>query len=689
MNPFLDTAGPIAFDQMAAGHIVPAVREAVQRADARIAGLLSVRPRTYAATLAPLDEALEQVARVAAVASHLNNFVQNDAIRAAYVEAEPVLSDFQARFGTSAGLLALVEEVLEVETGLSAVQRRHAEVLRRELRLGGAHLGESERSRLQQLHVELGTLSTEFGNNVLDATNAFELLIEDTADLHGLPDRFVRQAAAAAGDRGLDGWLVTLHQPSYQPFMTYSRRRALRQRLKTAYDARAAGPPQDNRPVLQRILVLRQEIAGILGCASWAEYVAQDSMAGSPVRALKLIRDLTQRTAPYFEREKAEIGRIAAAEGIEVVEPWDVLFLNELYRQEACALDEEELRPYFELGRVMRGMFGLAERLFDVEIRPAAAPVWHESVQAFEFVRGGQRVALLYTDWFPRASKRGGAWMSPLRTGGPLPGGGVEPHVAVISGNFTPPGQGGVSLLSHDEVTTLFHEFGHALHAALSEVPVRSLSGTNVYTDWVEVPSQLMENWVWERQSLDRFAAHHETGEPIPESLFERLRASRTHLGGYDQMRQLGFASLDMALHAEPVADSYEGTLRRAQDAAAPFQLRPEFARNEFINSFTHLFGSGYAARYYSYKWSEVLEADLFGRFLEEGIESRSVGTAFARSILARGNADEPDELFRAFMGRGPDPEALIRRNLGAPRGASAGTPGAQPAADRLARPDR
>lgn len=671
MNPILDTtATPIPFERIRAEHILPAVREAVVAAEAELERVLATEPTTYATTLAVLDQSVERIGRVVSLASHLNSVVQDEAIRAAWGEATPVYSAYFARLGTSAELLELTEAVLETDRSMSDVERRHAELTRRELRQSGAHLDPSTRERLQALQVRLAELMRDFADNVLDATNEFRLHLTDPADLDGLPPSFVAQARREAEREGVEGWIVTLHPPSMRPFLQHSTRRELRETVHTAKAHLASAPPHDNRGPVQRILETRQEIAGLLGEPTWADHALADSMAGSSEVARDFVADLTRRTRPYRDAEVEMLEGLARELGLGEIRPWDVLHLIEQHRVRTCDIDDERLRPWFELGSVMDGMFGLAERLFGIRVEPAELPVWHPEVRAFTIRQGGLAVAQLYTDWFPRPSKRGGAWMHGIRHGVPTADGGFEPHVAVICGNFTPPDEAGRSLLTHDEVQTLFHEFGHALHHCLSTVPVRALSGTQVYTDWVEVPSQLMENWVWERAALDGFARHVETGKPIPDALFERLQSTRTHLGGYAQMRQLGFASLDLALHGEPAAPTFEATLRRAWKAGEPYQVRPEFAHDHLITAFTHLFSSGYAAKYYSYKWSEAHEADLFGRFLEDGLLNEELGHELARTILSRGNAEEPADMFRAFMGRDLDPGALIRRNLGEPAAA-------------------
>jgi oligopeptidase A len=507
---------------------------------------------------------------------------------------------------------------------------------------------------------------------VLDATNAFELVVDDGARLAGLPEQAVQAARESAAQKGIAGYRFTLQAPSYTPVLTYLDDAAVRERLYRAFTTRAAAGELDNRPLVARILDLRREKAELLGFASFADLVLEDRMAKTGAEARRFVAVLHEQTAPFFARENAELNafrRELEGEGAPEIMPWDVAYYAEKLRRARFDFDEEALRPYFPLDRVLDGLFEIARRLYGVRVEPwDGAPVWHPSVRSFVVREAdGEVGAAFYVDVAPRESKRDGAWMMGLHTA--VPGaakhGGLSRHLEVLAGNVTPPLQGQPACLSHREVETMFHEFGHLMHHASSRVPVRSLAGTSVAWDFVELPSQIMENWCWEREALDLFARHHETGRAIPEELLSRMRAARAFRAANAMMRQLGFAEVDLALHMDyrpavdgPVVPYGRAIMQRFSAVHLP-------ADHAMITSFSHLFASpvGYAAGYYSYKWAEVLEADAFSRFLREGLFDPGVGRAFRAGILARGDSEDPAALFRGFMGRDPTLDALLARD--------------------------
>ena len=419
--------------------------------------------------------------------------------------------------------------------------------------------------------------------------------------------------------------------------------------------------------MLRDILAKRRELARVLGYRDFADLQLEDRMIGSGSAAQDFERTLAERSAPYFHADARALADHARRDlGLDDIRPWDLAYVAESLRRATFAFDEEALRPYFSLDAVLAGMFEVARRLFGVRVeRTHGVPTWHPEVETYDvYADDGAFLGSFYADWFPRPAKRGGAWMNPLVTGAPgrEP---PEPHVGVIVANFTPPEEGRTPQLTHDEVTTVFHEFGHLLHHLMCRVDIPARGSMSVAWDFVELPSQIMENWVWEREGLDLFARHAETDETIPDDLFERLRRSRTFLEGSAQMRQLSFGTVDLALHIDFDPDGGEDPVAFGQRVMEPFGLRPEFAHNNFLTAFSHIFAGGYAAGYYSYKWSEVLDADAFSRFRREGIFNRETGRAFAETILERGDSEQPELLFRAFMGRDPDPQALLQRNLG------------------------
>lgn len=669
-NPLLSGEVPFPFDRITPAHVVPAVRQALSRAQAELDALIAFSgERDYDNTIDVLEEIGERMGRVVRPVSHLNSVLSSPELRQAYETVLPEVSAFFARIPLNAELWSAVKSYARSHgaRALTGVRKRHLEKVVRSFERAGADLPPEEKTRIEAVRVELSRLSTEFANHVLDSTNAFEMVLTDEAELEGLPESARAQARAAAEAKGIQGWRFTLQLPSYQPFMQYSARRELRRRMYHAYVNRASEGEHDNRPLVRRILELRRELARILGFKDYADLALEESMVGSGDRAFAFEEDLTERTRPIWQREMRELEAFARDElGLPELEPWDLSYAMERLRLSRYDLDVEALRPYFPLDGVLDGLFGLTERLFGVRVAPREnAAVWHPEVRFYDVLdEEGRALGSFYTDWFPRESKRGGAWMNGLVVGGPTEGG-WEPHLALIVGNMSPPEGGRPALLTHREVQTVFHEFGHLLHHTLSRVEVRSLGGTRVPSDWVELPSQIMENWTWERPALDLFARHWQTGEPIPEELYQKMLAARTFMGAHLQMRQLSFGTVDLELHVRFDPEKDGDPVERAQKVMEAFHLKPHFARDHFIAGFSHIFSGGYAAGYYSYMWSAVLEADAFTRFQREGLFNRETGRAFVDAVLSQGDAEEPDELFRRFMGREPDPEALLRRDLG------------------------
>jgi len=669
-NPLLDPAFRIPFAAIRAEHMVPAVRAVLEEAEAE---LTRIRDRagghTWESLVGALDGVEERVGRLVNICSHLNSVASTDEVRGAFREVLPLYSEFTNSVKTDQRLWARLKEYAAGTEAarLDDVRSRRLEKLLREFRLRGADLADADRARLQDIFRELAELSNRFGENVLDATAAFRLHLTDGEDLAGLPETSVSAARETAAAAGLDGWVFTLHQPSLQPFLQYSDRRALRRRLQQAHVNRAAEGETDNRPLIRRILELRLEGARLLGFETFADWRLQESMVGSGTAASDFVTGLEQRTRPHWEEENARLRDFAQSElGLDTLEAWDTAWASEKLRRRLLSYDEEEFRPYFSHDRVLEGLFGLASRLFGVSITEVEnSQVWHPDVRFYDVTDGdGTHLASFYADWFPREGKRGGAWMNSLTTGGPQPDGTFRPHLALVTGNLTPPVGGQPAQFTHREVQTVFHEFGHLLHHCLSRVEVPALAGTNVLWDWVEVPSQIMENWTVEPEALELFARHAETGAPLPRELLDRLRAAETFHGAHAQMRQLSFGALDLALHADWDPDGAEDPLALARRVRGRFTARPEHADDNFICGFTHLFAGGYAAAYYSYKWSEVLEADAFSRFREEGILNPETGREFRQYILETGDSVDPNELYRRFRGREPRQEALIERNI-------------------------
>lgn len=663
-NPLLSRDLPISFHAVRPEHLLPAVRAALAKADAEVEALVDATgDLDFDATLGRLDRALARLDAVTGAIEHLMNVSSTPELRRAHAEAQPLYERFFARASTDPRLWRLLSTYSGTldAAALGPARRFFLERELRELEHAGASLPDDARARAEALRVELSELGTTFENHVLDSLNEFSLHLTRSDEVAGLPESSLRLARREAESRNVEGWVFTLHAPSYVPFLRYAEREDLRRRMWEAYTSVASAVPHDNRPILSRILELRRELARILGKPSYADYALELNMVGSAGTAQDFVASLTEKTEPYFRAESEELEAFGLSLGIERLEAWDLAFVAERLRLARYDVDEEAIRAYFPLDRVLDGLFGIVDRLFGVRIREADTESrWHPDVRFFELRdEDGRHRASFYLDLFPRPTKRGGAWQDTLRPGGPEPDG-WEPHLALVAANFTPPSGGLPSLLTHEEVTTLFHEFGHLLHATLSEVELRMRSGTKVPRDFVELPSQILENWCWEQDVLPLFSGHVDTGEPLPPVMIEKLRASRDFRSASDQMRQLGFGAIDLDLHLHPTDDP----IARAQEVLGRYAIRPEFARNAFLCSFTHVFSGGYAAAYHSYKWSEMLEADAFSRFEREGLLSRDAGESFASAILRRGLSAEPADLYREFMGRDPDIERLLERTL-------------------------
>ena len=666
-NPLLDVKHPIAFDRFRADHVVPAIRQLLTEARERL-DAIAMAPVSWDSTMGALDTMTERLDDAMGVVSHLESVAMTPELRAAYSEIQPEVSAFYSSIVLSEPLWKAIQAYAATDEAkaLTGPKKRFLDKTLADFRRHGADLDEAGKKAIAAVDVELGQLTLQFSQNVLDATGSFELLVDDESRLAGLPEGARAAARQSAESVGKSGWRFTLQAPSYLAVMTHLDDAGLREQVYRAYNTRAARGKHDNRPIVRRILELRQKKAKLLGFGDFADLVLADRMARGGSQARSFVATLRERTEAAFEAEKADM--LAFRREIEgpdapALQPWDVSYYAEKQRRARYDLDEEELRPYFAAERVIEGLFAVAHRLYGVSVEPwKDAPVWHPTVRAFTLRDGdgGEELARFYVDIYPREEKRDGAWMH-----GMVQGYGSKPRgVAVFAANLTPPIGDQPALLTHREVETLFHEFGHLLHHALSRVELRSLAGTNVAWDFVELPSQIMENWSWEREALDLFARHHDTGEPLPDRLLERMLRARSFRAAGMQMRQLGFAEADLALHAaldlgegfDPIAHGRDILERHSST-----KLPDDYA---MLASFSHLFSSpvGYAAGYYSYKWAEVLDADAFSVFRQGGIFDRATGERFRREILERGDSEEPGELFRRFRGGEPSVEPLLKR---------------------------
>ncbi|ADV67713.1 M3 family metallopeptidase [Deinococcus maricopensis] len=668
-NPLLNLGFRIPFDRIQPEHALPAMQTLIDAARTDLERLARAPERNFEGFLDDLDRHTLQIQTVATIVGHLNGVVSSDEWRAAEGDILPLYSAFFTDITLHEGLWQALKAYAETPEAqaLTGERARFLKLTMDEFRRNGADLDDAGKARLKDINVRLAELTKRYAENVMDGVKAFELYVP-TERLAGVPERVQAATRADAEANGHPGeHRLTLHMPTYLPVLTYADDRALREELTRAYNRTGIGEGRDNRDLLPEILQLRQERAQLLGYRDFADLVTEDRMAGSGERAKTFLQDLEARTRPAFERENAELEayyRARAGADAPALQPWDVTYWAEKQRAELYDFDEEELRPYFQVDSVLSGMFEVARRVFGLEVTPADAPGWHPDVRYFDLKNSeGEHVASFYTDWFPRNNKRGGAWMNAFVTGGPSERG-FEPHIGLMCGNMTPPSPDAPALLSHDEVQTVFHEFGHLLHHALSRVEVRSLSGTNVAWDFVELPSQIMENWTWDKQALDLFARHFETGDVIPQALYDKMLRARNYRAGNFAMRQYSFGTVDLALHTE-YTPQHGDVVAYTYPILARFAPVPMLNDNAFIAQFSHLFANpvGYASGYYSYKWAEVLEADAFSRFEQEGVFNADTGRAFVDNVLSRGNGEDPGVLFRTFLGRDPDANALLRRS--------------------------
>jgi oligopeptidase A len=667
-NPLLEKSYRIPFDRIKAEHVEPAMAQLLVEAKARRdAYVSSAAPRTYANTMTAFEDIVEDLSQTMGIARHLEGVASTPALRAAVSAVLPQYAGFTASIPLDRQIHAKIKEFAATPEAqsLTGARKRFLTLTLDEFRRSGAELGDAGKDKLRAMSVEMSKLRKQYSDNVLDATNAFEIVIKEDTLLAGLPESARAAARESAKRKGVEGWRFTLHEPSFRAVMTYMDDAGIRERVYRAYNARAAGGVRDNVPMMKRILELRRERARLLGYKNYADLITEDRMAKNGGRVREFLAALDAKTRAFHEKETAEIlafRRSLEGASAPALAPWDIPYYAEKMRKARYDFDEEVLRPYFPMESVQKGMFELAHRLYGITVTKVdGVPVWNSAVQYFE-VRDadGGMLGSFYADLYPREDKRGGAWAGGLITGGPLDGA-FKPHLGTINGNMTPPVAGQPALLTHRDVQTVFHEFGHLLHRVLSRVSVRGLN--DVAWDFVELPSQIMENWTWERECLDLFARHYQTGAPVPEDLYQKMKRARTFRSAYAQMRQLSLGVVDMSLHLDYDEQRDGGILAYARGVFQRYTPAPVPNDYAMIASFTHIFSGGYACGYYSYKWAEVLDADAFTRFQKEGIFSPKVGMAFRREILEKGNLEDAAVLFRNFMGRDPDPDALLRRN--------------------------
>lgn len=670
-NPLLEVSrcpyGAPQFDKIRNGHYMPAFREALKEARAEVDAIADDPSEpTFENTIERLEYSGRTLDRVSGIFFNLLEAESDDEMQKIAEEVSPLLTEHSMYVSLNSRLFERVRKVYDKKESLR-LDKEAAMLLEdtyKSFTRNGAALSDEDKKTYGKYAEELSLLSLRFGKNVLDATNAYMLRITDRSRLEGLPDYVLEMGAAAAKEKGVDGWVFTLEYPSYSPFMKYCRDRELRREMYMAYSTRGASGEYDNRQTVKRITGLRMKMAELLGYGTYADYALEERMAKTSAAVDSFLSGLLGRTLPFARVEVDRLFSFAKENGFtdSRLQPWDFPYWAERYQEAEFSLNEELLKPYFRLENCIEAVLGLAGTLYGLRFEERHdIPVYHKDVKVFDVTDETCRhLALFYADFFPRPGKRGGAWMTEFRGQGVLNGVEERPFISIVT-NFTKPGKDSPSLLTHSELVTFLHEFGHALHGIMAEGRYPSLTGTNVARDFVELPSQIMENWAYEPEYLDSFAKDWRTGEPIPHDLVKKIVDAQNYLAGYYQVRQLQFGILDMAwntLKTLPEED-VEAFERRVLE---PSSVLPKAEGTIISTSFNHIFSGGYAAGYYSYKWAEALEADAFSLFKEKGIFSREVAGSFRENILSKGGSEDAAVLYRRFRGRDPEPEALMRK---------------------------
>ncbi|BEE11400.1 oligopeptidase A [Aeromonas dhakensis] len=674
-NPLLTMDSLPPFSQIQPDQVQPAVTQAIADCKQKISDVLAQRePHTWDSLIAPLEEVNDRLSRIWSPVSHLNSVLNSEALREAHDACLPLLSEFQTYVGQHEGLYQAYLALSESDDFplLSAAQRKEIQNTLRDFRLSGIGLPAEAQQRYGEIQARLSELASRFSNNVLDATQGWSKLVTDEAELAGLPASAQAAARQLAELKGKEGWLFTLDIPSYLPVMMYADNRALRAELYEAFTTRASdqGPNAgkwDNSAIMTELLALRRELAQLLGFANYAELSLATKMADKPEQVVNFLTDLARRSLSQGKAELEEIRAFASEQhGQNELAAWDIPYYAEKLKQHKFSISDEQLRPYFPASKVVKGLFEVVKRVFGMKVRERLGiDTWHPDVRFYDIFDAEDELrGSFYLDLYAREHKQGGAWMDVCLGRRYRQDGSLQKPVAYLTCNFNGPVDGKPALFTHNEVVTLFHEFGHGIHHMLTRIDVAGVAGINgVAWDAVELPSQFLENWCWESEALAFISGHHETGEPLPADLLEKMLTARNFQAAMQMLRQLEFALFDFRLHQEfdPAnADQIPALLDEVRREVA-VMTPPAF--NRFQHSFSHIFAGGYAAGYYSYKWAEVLSADAFSRFEEEGIFNPVTGHSFLKNILEKGGSKEPMELFRAFRGREPQVDALLRHS--------------------------
>ena len=670
-NPLLkESSAPFGapeFDKIKNEHYLPAFEAGIAEAKAEIDAIVANEEEpTFENTIEAMEVSGQTLNNVAGIFFNLMEANTNDQMQQIAEQVSPMLTEYSMYVSLNADLFQRVKAVYEKkeELGLAPDQMKLLEDNYKSFVRGGANLSDEDKELYSKWSEELSLITLQFSKNVLAATNAYVLNITDSTKLGGLPEYVKTMAAETAAEKGLEGWAFTLDAPSYSPFLKYSTERDLRKQIWTAYNTRAIGGENDNTEIVKKIVDLRIKIANILGYETYADYALEERMAKNKLTVNEFIKNLLEPSMAFAKKDVADVYAFAKKNGFEdsKLQSWDFSYWSEKYQQAEYSLSAEELKPYFQLESCIDAVLGLATRLYGITFTELDdVPVYHPDVKVYEVKDAdGRHLALFYADFVPRASNRGGAWMTEFRGQSIRDGVEYRPFISTVM-NFTKPTADAPALITHDELVTFLHEFGHALHGIFAEGRYGSLTGTNVSRDFVELPSQIMENWAFEPEYLNSFAKHYQTGEPIPAELIEKVVAAKNYLAGYGQVRQLHFGYLDMAWHSLTELPA-ESTVEFEQKVLAPYAVMPEVEGVAFSTSFSHIFSGGYSAGYYSYKWAEVLEADAFSLFKEKGIFNTEVSNSFRKNILSMGGTEDEAVIYRNFRGHDPEPQALMEK---------------------------
>jgi len=664
LAPSTNPYGAPAFDKIKDSDYKPAALAALESAKADIQAIIdNTDEPTFENTIEALEFAGKDLSKVEGIFYNIIEANTNETLQQIAEELSPAMTEYSMSIILNPVLFQKVKAVYDKKEtlGLNQEQSKLLEDTYKSFARNGANLSDEDKAEYSKIAEELSLASLKFGQNVLASTNAFTMNLTDEADLAGLPDYVKDMAASEAKNRGQEGWTFTLNQPSYAPFLKFSENRELREKIWKAANQEAIGGEFDNNETILKIIDLRIKSAKLLGYETYSDYALEERMAKTTETVWSFLKNLMEQSLPAAKKDVEDIQKYAEANGFEgTIMPWDFSYWTEKYQNEKYSINEELLKPYFLLDNVQAAIFDLAHRLYGLNFKQNdEIPVYHPDVRAFEVTdENGRFMALLYIDYFPRESKRSGAWMTEFR--GQSIQNGVEerPFISLVT-NFTKPTETTPSLLTFDEVTTILHEFGHALHGILAEGTYPSLTGTSVSRDFVELPSQIMENWAYEPEYLKTFAKHYQTGEVIPQDLIEKIVAAKNYHAGYLQVRQLQFGILDMAWHSVTDVPT-DNAVKYELATLKPYAVLPQVDGTALSPSFNHIFSGGYSAGYYSYKWAEVLEADAFSLFQEKGIFNTEVSHSFRDNILSRGSIEDADVLYRNFRGRDPEPDALL-----------------------------